>query len=113
MNDIFNFLNKMSCYVSNSSSHVLFVPCKESDSSGDSMILLETTTAPNSVIFGYALIDGEVRYVGVDPRVYLIDLDVRSMLSCGDIDISIDEISEYSIKLVHANSIILKLQKVG
>lgn len=114
MNDIFNFLNKLSDYVEINPSHTIFIPCKESASIGDSMILLEkSSSSSNDVLFGYALIDSKPMYVGIDPRAYLIDLDIKSVIDHGNLNISTSEISEYSIKMVSTGAILLKLHNVG
>lgn len=114
MNDIFNFLNKLNACVEINPSHTIFIPCKESASIGDSMILLETSSSSsNTVLFGYALIDGKPMYVGVDPRAYLIDLDISTVINRGNLNIPTSEISEYSIKMVSTGAILLKLHNVG
>jgi hypothetical protein len=114
MNDIFNFLNKLSDCVEINPSHTIFIPCKENVSIGDSMILLETSSSSsNAVLFGYALIDGKAMYVGVDPRAYLIDLDINNIIKCGNLSISTNEITDYSIKMISTGAILLKLHDVG
>ena len=114
MNDIFNFLNKLSGCVEVNPSHTIFIPCKENSSIGDSMILLETpSSSSNTVLFGYALIDGKPMYVGVDPRAYLIDLDISTVINRGNHNIPTSEISEYSIKMVSTGAILLKLHNAG
>jgi hypothetical protein len=52
-------------------------------------------------------------YVGVDPRAYLIDLDINNIVKCGNLSISTNEISDYSIKMISTGAILLKLYNVG